>query len=65
MDGLFPEPYAGLAARIFASVGDRNLVTQASDVAEVVWRAANDTTDEQRFLAGADALATARARRAG
>ena len=31
-------------------------VTNPSDVAEAVWRAANDSTGQLRFPAGADAL---------
>ena len=38
------------------------LVTTESDVAEAVWRAANDTTGQLRFPAGADALALAQSR---
>jgi hypothetical protein len=34
-------------------------VTTESDVAEVVWRAANDATAQLRFPAGADAVALA------
>lgn len=60
MQGLIPEPYAPFAARIFADFGQRTLVTQESDVAEVVLQAANDTTGRLRFLAGADAVALAR-----
>jgi hypothetical protein len=33
-----------------------------SDVAEVVWRAANDTTGQLRFPAGTDAMALAQSR---
>jgi NAD(P)-dependent dehydrogenase (short-subunit alcohol dehydrogenase family) len=62
MAGLIPEPYAPLASRIFASLGKPALVTRESDVAEVVWRAANDSTGQLRFPAGADALALAQSR---
>jgi hypothetical protein len=34
-------------------------VTTESDVGEVVWRAANDSTGQLRFPAGADAVALA------
>jgi hypothetical protein len=37
-------------------------VTTESDVAEGVWRAANDTSGQLRFAAGADAVALARSR---
>lgn len=61
MNGLFPAPYAPLAERIFASMGQGAPVTQARDVAEVVWQVVNDTSDQLRFPAGPDAVATARA----
>jgi NAD(P)-dependent dehydrogenase (short-subunit alcohol dehydrogenase family) len=59
MEGLIPAPYAPLAQRIFASLGDVKAVTTALDVAEAVWRAANDTSGQLRFPAGADAVALA------
>jgi NAD(P)-dependent dehydrogenase (short-subunit alcohol dehydrogenase family) len=63
MDGLIPEAYAPLAQRIFASMAkEAAAVTTESDVAEVVWRAANDATGQLRFPAGADAVALARSR---
>jgi NAD(P)-dependent dehydrogenase (short-subunit alcohol dehydrogenase family) len=61
MEGLIPEPYAGYAQRVLGGFGDRTAVTQASDVAQVVWDAAHDTSDRLRFPAGADAVATAAA----
>lgn len=63
MEGLFPEPYAPFAQHIFASLGKPALVTRASDVAESVWRAANDTSGTLRFPAGPDAVALSRERR--
>ena len=42
MEGLIPEAYAPFAQRIFASFAQPAAVTTESDVAEVVWRAAND-----------------------
>ena len=62
MEGLIPEPYAPLAQRMFASLGQGAAVTTASDVAEVVWRAANDTSGQLSFPAGPDAVALARSR---
>jgi NAD(P)-dependent dehydrogenase (short-subunit alcohol dehydrogenase family) len=59
MQGLIPEAYAPFAANIFASMGQLTAVTQESDVAEGVWRAARDTTLQLRFPAGADAVALA------
>ena len=60
MEGLIPEAYAPFAERIFASFAQPAVVTTESDVAEVVWRAANDATGQLRFPAGADAVALAR-----
>jgi NAD(P)-dependent dehydrogenase (short-subunit alcohol dehydrogenase family) len=61
MDGLLPAAYAPFAERVFASLGELPAVTRESDVAEAVWRAANDATGTLRFPAGPDALALARA----
>jgi NAD(P)-dependent dehydrogenase (short-subunit alcohol dehydrogenase family) len=61
MDGLIPEAYAPFAQRIFASLGQPAAVTSESDVADAVWRAANDASGQLRFPAGPDALALARA----
>ena len=63
MEGLIPEAYAPFAQRIFASLAQGPAaVTTESDVAEVVWRAANDATGQLRFSAGADALALVQSR---
>ncbi len=59
MEGLIPEAYAPFAQRIFASFAQPAEVTTESDVAEAVWRAANDATGQLRFPAGADAVALA------
>jgi len=60
MDGLIPEAYAPLAQRVFAALGQGSAAfTTATDVAEVVFRAANDSSGQLRFLAGADAVALA------
>jgi NAD(P)-dependent dehydrogenase (short-subunit alcohol dehydrogenase family) len=59
MKGLIPEAYAPFAERIYGSLGQPAAVTRASDVAEVVWRAANDSTKKIRFPAGPDAAALA------
>ncbi|MCP3141591.1 SDR family oxidoreductase [Pyxidicoccus xibeiensis] len=61
MEGLIPEAYAPVAERIFASLGQPAAVTSVSDVAEGVWRAANDSAGTLRFPAGPDAVALARA----
>ena len=62
MEGLIPEAYAPFAQRIFASFAQPAAVTTESDVAEAVWRAANDATGQLRFPAGADAVALAQSR---
>lgn len=62
MEGLVPEAYAPFAERVFAAFAQPAAVTTESDVAETVWRAANDLTGQLRFPAGADALALAQSR---
>ena len=59
MDGLFPDAYAAFAKPILAAFGEVTTVTTESDVAEVVYRAANDTSGRLRFPAGPDAVALA------
>jgi NAD(P)-dependent dehydrogenase (short-subunit alcohol dehydrogenase family) len=62
MEGLIPESYAPFAQRVFASFMQPAAVTTEPDVAEGVWRAANDVTGQLRFPAGADAVALAQSR---
>lgn len=62
MDGVIPEAYAPFAERVFAAFAQPAAVTKESDVAETVWRAANDGTGQLRFPAGADAVALAQTR---
>lgn len=59
MEGLLPLPYATYAESVFASFAGVTETTSANDVAEGVWRAANDTSGTLRFPAGADAVALA------
>ena len=59
MEGLIPEAYAAFAQPIFAAFAQPAAVTTASDVAEVVYRAATDGSGRLRFPAGADAVALA------
>jgi short-subunit dehydrogenase len=62
MAGLIPEAYASYAQRIFALFAQpASELTTPSDVAEAVWSAANDTSGQLRFPAGADAVALAQA----
>ncbi|OPX05860.1 SDR family oxidoreductase [Mycobacterium sp. AT1] len=59
MAGLIPEEYLPFAAPILDSFGRPGAVTTPGDVADVVFEAANDTSDRLRFAAGADAMALA------
>ncbi|MCB9598687.1 MAG: SDR family oxidoreductase [Sandaracinaceae bacterium] len=62
---MIPEAYRAFAAPLLAGLGTRGEVTTERDVAEAVFRAANDTSDQLRFPAGPDAVALAEAARAG
>lgn len=62
MDGVIPEAYAPFAQQVFAAFNQPLAVTKETDVAEVVWRAANDVAGQLRFPAGADAVALAQSR---
>jgi NAD(P)-dependent dehydrogenase (short-subunit alcohol dehydrogenase family) len=59
LEGLIPEAYAALAESVFSSIGEPSAVTTEADVAEAVYRAANDMSRQLRFPAGADAVALA------
>ncbi len=59
IQGGIPEAYAGLAQSVFAGWSKSTEVTHAQDVAEAVWRAANDPACPVRLAAGADAVALA------
>jgi NAD(P)-dependent dehydrogenase (short-subunit alcohol dehydrogenase family) len=63
MMGNIPEAYAPFAQRVLGDFTQVSVVTRESDVAEVVYRAANDTSEQLRFPAGADAVALAQANR--
>jgi NAD(P)-dependent dehydrogenase (short-subunit alcohol dehydrogenase family) len=60
VEDLIPEAYVDFARPIFAAYAQPALVTTESDVAETVWRAVNDDSDQLHFPAGADAVALAR-----
>ncbi len=62
MQGLIPEDYRPFADPIFSAFANPGAVTSESDVAQVVWQAAQDTTDRLHFAAGADAVALANAK---
>ena len=63
MEGAIPQAYADMAQGVFSAWAEQTAVTRADDVAEAVWRAANDPTAPQRIYAGADAVAQAAGRR--
>ena len=62
MQSGFPDAYAGLVQRVFAGWETSTAITRAEDVAEAVWRAANDPSCPVRTAAGADAVALAESR---
>ncbi|MFD2837358.1 SDR family oxidoreductase [Azotobacter vinelandii] len=57
MQGLIPEAYEPFAHSVFAGFTEVTAVTKEADVAETVWKAANDVSGQLHFPAGADALA--------
>lgn len=61
VEQLIPEAYEAFAAPIFAGFANPALVTEETDVAEAIYRAATDTTGQLRFPAGPDAVALANA----
>ena len=62
MQGLVTEPYAAYVQGVFADFSKVSVTTTPADVAEGVWQAANDTSDQLRFPAGPDAVALANAK---
>jgi NAD(P)-dependent dehydrogenase (short-subunit alcohol dehydrogenase family) len=59
---LIPAAYAPFAQRVLAAFSQpAAAVTTAADVAQEIWRAANESTPQLRFPAGPDAVALARA----
>ena len=50
MQGLFPEAYQPFAPRIFASLTQADAMTAEADVAQAVWRAANDCSGRSGSL---------------
>jgi len=59
LEDAIPEPYAPFAAPILAAFARPELTTTEADVADAVWRAANDDSGRLRYPAGADAIALA------
>lgn len=62
MQGLIPPAYETFAHRVFSGFAKVTEVTKPAEVAEGIWRAANDMSDQLRFPAGADAIALAKKR---
>ena len=60
---MIPAAYAPYAQSVLAAYGQPSVVTTEADVAEGVWRAANDVSGQLRFPAGAGADAVALALR--
>lgn len=58
---LLPGAYLDFARPIFEAFASPTVVTRESDVAEAVWQAVTDGTTQQRYPAGADAVALAAA----
>lgn len=61
IEDAIPEAYQAFAQPVLAAFAQPGLVTTAHDVAETVWRAANDESGRLRFPAGPDAVALAQA----
>jgi hypothetical protein len=61
---MIPAAYAPYAHSVLSAYGQPSAVTTETDVAEAVWRAANDATGQLRFPAGADAVALAQRNKA-
>ncbi len=59
MNGLIPDTYADYARPIFDAFARPQATTQPQDVAEAIWCAAHDVSDQLHFPAGADAVALA------
>ena len=62
MEGTIPEAYTPFAQAVLSAFSQPAAVTTESDVAEAVWRAANDVSGQLRFPAGADAAALAQSK---
>jgi len=61
LEDAIPKPYLPFARPILEAFGrPGGVVTTAQDVAETVWQAAHDRSDQLRWPAGPDAVALAR-----
>jgi len=59
IEDVIPAPYMPFAGPILAAFAQPAAVTTEADVAEAVWRAANDRSAQLRYPAGPDAVALA------
>ena len=57
IEDAIPAPYTPFAAPILAAFAQPAAVTTEADVAEAVWRAANDISGQLHYPAGPDAVA--------
>ena len=57
IEEAIPKSYMAFAAPLLESFAQPALVTTAEDVADVVWHAANDESEQLRYPAGPDAVA--------
>lgn len=64
IEDVIPAPYKPFADPVLAAFARPAMVTRESDVAEAVWRAANDSSMQLHFPAGADAVALAKLNKA-
>jgi len=62
LEGLIPEAYQPIAAPMMAAFAEPAAFTTEADVAEAIWQAVTDDTEQLRYPAGADAVALAQAR---
>ena len=60
MSGLIPDAYVSFAAPILETFSQPGEVTTPGDVADVVYAAATDTSDQLQYPAGPDAVALTR-----
>ncbi|ENW80019.1 hypothetical protein F908_02216 [Acinetobacter sp. NIPH 284] len=57
MQDLIPEQYMTFAEPIFAAFAHPKAITKEIDVAEAIWQAVNDASNQLHYAAGADAVA--------
>lgn len=62
MNGLVSPAYAAYAGQLMAQWASPGAITEAQNVAEAIFAAANDQSDQLRFAAGADSSHLAHAR---